>query len=123
MCLVLLTGCGSPKNTDDYKNSLSVKQFLYDHKYILRIDGVEFTSYSESPDCEHESILELIKHKEVVSGMLLTEINKWHKFNNTDVYVKLFSGGWDSELRFRVGNTITNNLEKISSESKLWSIR
>lgn len=90
---LFLTSC-SIENKDDYKNSISVKQFLFDHAYTLRIDGVEKTKYSKEFKCNKDSIIELMRQDDfVISGIIIVDKNVWYKFPDTDVYINLLAGG------------------------------
>lgn len=93
MFLTLLASCGPSRDTEDYNKSVSVKQFLFDHNYTLRIDGIEKTKYSKEFDCNKDSILELVQDGAIISGMIIGQKDKWNKFPDTDVYVNLFAGG------------------------------
>lgn len=92
--LLLVCSCSSYKKSDDYKNSLSPKEFLFHSEYKLRIDGEIFTKYSKTIEFNNdEQLIELIKEDKIVSDLLINKKNKWYKFPNTDVYIKVFTGG------------------------------
>ncbi|RLF56684.1 MAG: hypothetical protein DRN27_09195 [Thermoplasmata archaeon] len=90
--IFILPSC-SIKLNEDYKNSLSIKEFLYKTQYSIVVDGIKITKYDQTKkvNTNDEIILELLDKKDKqISEMLLVDVKTWHKFPETNIYVIRF---------------------------------
>ena len=93
---LILSSCGPGKNSEEYKNSLSVKEFLFEHNYTLMIDRVRVTKYddSENVNCKGNTVLELNDERgSKISELYLPDKEAWYKFPDTSFYVRIFGSG------------------------------
>lgn len=96
--LLNITGCGGV--SEDYYSSMSLKEFLFETKYTLIVDGDVITQYDDKTvGCHKPTVLAIHdENNKMISEFLYKPLeidpevnNGWVNFPETDIQLKLFS--------------------------------